>query len=450
MKRPVLVAAAVLALLLLASGIFVVRALRTVGTPEFEKRLLAEMSGALGTEVRANAMEVSLFRGLRLRGVTLANPSPFEGDLVTADAFRLGYDLWPLLRGRLQIDDLSVEKPAIRLVADARGSYNYERLKVYSSASSSRASSASAGTSLLRELVVDRLAVANGQLVMADSRQAFLRLDDLDFESRLAVGAAGTEGQGRARVGVVSLAEALFLRGVESPITVSKKGLRLEPVRARLADGPVSARIRVDLDPEMRWSLDLEAEGSSLETLLKEAGLAPTASGTVAAKGALSGTGGMPTARGKGNAEVKSCRVRDSAVLKALAVAVQLPELASPRFEECRMEFEVAGGVARTPVLRLRGPALELTGKGTYGLATSGLDYDMTLALSPELLSRIPGNTTRAAFKKREDGFGTLDFGVTGTAADPKVDLVSRLGMSLATEAAKEGLRKLFQRKKSS
>jgi AsmA-like C-terminal region len=139
--------------------------------------------------------------------------------------------------------------------------------------------------------------------------------------------------------------------------------------------------------------------------------------------------------------------VRDSAVLKALAVAVQLPELASPRFEECRMEFEVAGGVARTPVLRLRGPALELTGKGTYGLATSGLDYDMTLALSPELLSRIPGNTTRAAFKKREDGFGTLDFGVTGTAADPKVDLVSRLGMSLATEAAKEGLRKLFRKK---
>ena len=449
MKRLVLGVAAVLALLLLASGVFVVRALRAVGTPEFERRLLAEVSGALGTEVRAKSMEVSLLKGLRLRGVTLANPTPFKGDLVTADAFRLGYDLWPLLRGRLQIDDLSVEKPVIRLVADARGAYNYERLKVYSSAPSSKSSGASGGSNLLRELVVDRLAVANGQLVMADGKQAFLRLDDLDFESRLAVGAAGAEGQGRARIGVLALAESLFLRGVESPITVSRKGLRLEPVRARLADGPVSAQVRVELEPEMRWSLNLEAEGSSLETLLKEAGLAPTASGKVTAKGALSGTGGMPTARGKGNAEVQSCRVKDSAVLKALAGLLQLPELASPRFEECRMEFEVSGGVARTPVLSLKGPALELTGKGTFGLATSGLDYDMTLALSPELVSRIPGNTTRAAFKKREDGFGTLDFGVTGTAADPKVDLVSRFGMSLATEAAKEGLRKLFGKKKS-
>jgi len=123
--------------------------------------------------------------------------------------------------------------------------------------------------------------------------------------------------------------------------------------------------------------------------------------------------------------------------------------LKEPRFDECRMEFEVGGGVVRTTVLSLKGPTLELTGKGTYGLATSALDYDMTLGLSKELLSKVPGNTTRAAFKKREDGFGTLDFGVAGTAAAPKVDLLSRFGASVATEAAKEGLRKLFDKKKN-
>jgi len=73
----------------------------------------------------------------------------------------------------------------------------------------------------------------------------------------------------------------------------------------------------------------------------------------------------------------------------------------------------------------------------------------MTLALSKDLMARVPGNSTRAAFKKREDGFGTLDFGVTGTAAAPKVDLLERFGVSLATEAAKEGIRKLFGKKKN-
>jgi hypothetical protein len=144
---------------------------------------------------------------------------------------------------------------------------------------------------------------------------------------------------------------------------------------------------------------------------------------------------------------VDSCQVQGQAVFLALAALLQLPDLAAPRFDECRMEFAIGGGVARTTVLRFTGRSLELTGQGTYGLATTALDYDMALAISPELLARVPGNTTRAAFERRDDGFGTISFGVTGTAAAPKVDLVSRLGASLATEALKEGVRKLFRKK---
>jgi hypothetical protein len=227
----------------------------------------------------------------------------------------------------------------------------------------------------------------------------------------------------------------------------SKAGLRLDPVGARLAGGEVKGTIALDLAPDLRWSLELGIEGASVATLLKEAGGAPTAEGRVAGRASLAGTGGVATARGKGQAEIRDCRLLDHAVTKALALALQMPELASPRFEECRVEFEVGGGVARTPVLRFKSRTLELTGRGTFGLVTSALDYDMTLAIGPDLLARIPGNTTRAAFKKREDGFSTLDFGVTGTAAAPKVDLVQKLGASLATEAVKEGIRKLFRKK---
>ena len=230
---------------------------------------------------------------------------------------------------------------------------------------------------------------------------------------------------------------------------MSRKGLRLEPIKARLAEGRVAGTIHLDLQPDLRWAMDLKVEDAAVATLLKEAGLAPSTSGSLHAVATLSGTGGAPTARGKGKAEVANCKVSEHPVLMALSGVLQLPELRAPRFDECRMEFEVGGGVVRTTVLRLKGPTLELTGKGTYGLGTSALAYDMTLALSKELLARVPGNTTRAAFKKRDDGFGTLDFGVTGTAAAPKVDLLTRFGASLATEAAKEGIRKLFSKKKN-
>jgi uncharacterized protein involved in outer membrane biogenesis len=447
LKRRLLIVAGVLGLVLVLGGLLVFRTLRAWSGPELERQLLAQARATLGTDVRVQTMKVSLLRGFELRGVTIANPAPLTGELVTAERLSLGYDLWPLLRGRLKIDELSATKPVIRLRADGRGQYNYERLKVYAGDGGRAPSTTSAGSSVVRELVIERLAMTDAELSLADGKTPFFRLDDVDFESRLTFEADKRVGQGKARIATLALGNALFLRGISSPLTLSKQSLRLEPVEARLAEGDVEGKIRLDLEPDLRWLLDVRVKGASMPTLLKEAGFRPTVIGKLAASALLAGTGGAPTAKGKATAEVKDCKVKDQAVLALVAAALQLPELADPSFEECRAELDIAAGVARTNVLSLKGRTLELTGKGTYGLVTSSLDYDMTLALSPELLSRIPGNTTRAAFKKRADGFGLLDFGVTGTADAPKVDLVARLGASLAKEAAKEGLRKFLERR---
>ena len=132
-----------------------------------------------------------------------------------------------------------------------------------------------------------------------------------------------------------------------------------------------------------------------------------------------------------------------------LAGLLQIPELADPRFDDCRVEFTLGSGQARTPVVSFKGPALELTGQGVTNLVTSVVDYDLNLALSPGLLAKLPGATMRGAFKARPDGFGTIAFKVTGTTVAPKTDLASRFGKAVAVEAAKEGLGRLFGRKKN-
>lgn len=421
------------------------RALRRVGTPEFERELVAAAKNALGTEVGVRSLQVSVFRGFRLQDVRIANPAGFKGDLVTASEFRLGYDLWPLLFGRLQIDELAVDKPVIRGIADGGGSWNYERLKVYGGSPGARPTG-SVSASFLREFVVSKLAMKDGALTLAEGNAVFLRMDDLDFESRLAMGARGAGGKGQARVATIALSESLFLRDTRAPIVVSTAGLLLDPISARLADGPLAGRIRLDLVPDLRWAMDLEVKGARVETLLQEAGAMPSLTGRLQATASLTGTGGAGTAKGRARAHIDSCEAKGQAVFLALAVLLQLSELQSPRFDDCRMEFELGGGVARTTVLHFKSRTVELSGKGTYGLATTALDYDLTLGLSPELVAKIPGNTTRAAFKRRDDGFGTIDFGVAGTSAAPKVDLVTRLGASLAKEAVKEGVRKLFKK----
>ena len=116
--------------------------------------------------------------------------------------------------------------------------------------------------------------------------------------------------------------------------------------------------------------------------------------------------------------------------------------------DECRMEFAIGGNRVQTPVLSLKGKALQMTGTGAMSLATSALDYDMDLALSQRLVERIGVKELRAAFKDRGDGFSTIAFKVTGTSDRPQTDLASRIGKAAATQVLKYQAGKLFGKKK--
>ena len=224
--------------------------------------------------------------------------------------------------------------------------------------------------------------------------------------------------------------------------------MSLAPLEARLAGGSVTGAIKVDFEPGLRYALDLATSGASVATLLKEAGSAGTLVGTLEAKAKIDGTSGVMTVKGAGVAKIKDCRWPKAPLFGVLSALLQIPELADPRFDDCRVEFSLGGGLARTPVVSFKGAALELTGQGVTNLVTSVVDYDLTLALSPGLLAKVPGGTTRAAFKVRPDGFGTVAFKVTGTTAAPKTDLASRFGKAVAIEAAKDGIGRLFRQKK--
>src|SRR4029450_10080303 len=110
---------------------------------------------------------------------------------------------------------------------------------------------------------------------------------------------------------------------------------------------------------------------------------------------------------------------------------------------ECPLEFPIGGNRVQTPVLSLKGKALQMTGRGAMSLATSALDYDMDLALSQALVERIGVKELRAAFKDRGDGFSTIAFKVTGTSERPQTDLASRIGKAAATQGLNDQAGKL-------
>jgi uncharacterized protein involved in outer membrane biogenesis len=420
-----------------------------LNTSELEKQVLAQAKATLGTEIQVQDMEVSLLSGVTLEGIRIANPAPFAGDLLTAEAFVLRYRLLPLLAGRVQVDRLALEKPVLALAMDAKGGFNYEKLggAATKGAPATPGQAAPTAAAPLR-IVMKSLAVENGSVVMNDQTKArLMAVEDIDFRSAFEVARGVAQGAGQVTIGKANFADVLFVRGVKAPLSMSKEKVTLSPIRGALAGGEVSGDLKVDLKGGFRFTTDLGVKGASVKTLLAESGSAAALSGTLSGKAHFEGKGGLATMRGQGSADIASCRAENSRVLALLASVLQVPELANPDFEACRVEFNQTGSRFATPVVKLTGDAVRLSGRGSVNLDTSGLDYEMTLGLAPKLFAKITRPELRAGFKEGTDGFATIDFRLYGTTLEPKTDLLSRVGKAAATGVAKDQVNKLLKTK---
>lgn len=447
MKKILLGLLALVLVVIAAGGLYVAHLARSLNTPEFKEQVLAEARQALGTDVRVDEMNVSLFSGVTLRGVAVANPAPFEGDLVQASAFVLRYRLLPLLSGRVEVERLSLEKPALRLAMDKRGNYNYEKL-MPTDQPSKTAEPSSVGVAVPLEIVLEDLSVSDASIAMVDATKATLMsVEDADFKSAFRVSSGASEGRGRATIATVNLGDVLFLRDLSAPLEMSKAALKLGPLDGRVAGGRTGGALTVHLQ-DFRYETDLDLSGVSVRKLLEEAKSPSRMSGTLVGKARFEGTAGLETMKGSGQAQVKDCKVEDAKVLALLSKVLQVPALANPEFDDCRVEFMLDGYRLKTPVVSLKGDALQLVGKGKMNLETFAIDYDMNLALSTALLEKIPVKELRAAFKPRQDGLSTVDFRVYGTSDNPQTDLAKNIGRAAATEAAKDQVNKLLKGKK--
>jgi hypothetical protein len=442
MRRSWLLAgAAALATLLLLLPIAALLALRRLDTPAFRKALLDRARLFVGAEVRAKEMEVSVLSGVRLSGVQVSNPAPFKGDLLTADEFVFSYRLLPLLIGRLDVNRLSLKAPALALAMDPSGTFNYERL-----AGPRASTSGSRAPSLPVSVSISRLAVENGRISVVDAaRSNLLAIEGLGFESRLGVGPEGVAGKGEARIGRLALASGVAATSLRAPVEIASGAVNIAPFRASLAGGDVKGAITMRLT-DARVVANLELTGVETKLLAQQAGTRTGILGRLEAKARIEGSGGVETLKGQGAASIHDCRVDQSKLFAVLASALRLPELLSPDLSECRVEFTLGGGRVTTPVVRMTGPAVQLSGHGVLTLRSSALDYNMNLALASPVLERLPAKELRAAFKDRGDGFGTLEFRVTGTTANPQTDLPMRLARAAAGEAAKSKVKKILER----
>ena len=84
-------------------------------------------------------------------------------------------------------------------------------------------------------------------------------------------------------------------------------------------------------------------------------------------------------------------------MLGMLATLLKVPELATPDFDECLVDYTLEGYRLTTPRVSLKGTGMQVSATGSLNLANSTLDYNVNLALAESLLARIPIQELRPA-----------------------------------------------------
>src|ERR1039458_10109370 len=184
----------VLVLTLVGAGIYFTNRYRQ--SPAFKEEVLKAAREQLGADVRIDSFHVSIFSGIELRGVTIGNPAGFSGNLLTAEAFVLRYRLRPLLSGRIEIEQLSLDKPVITLSQNDKNEWNYESIgakggatnptppEVKPTPATPKPASTKSETAAPLDIVLSKLAITQGAVWrISDKDKAIVKVDGINFSS---------------------------------------------------------------------------------------------------------------------------------------------------------------------------------------------------------------------------------------------------------------------------
>lgn len=220
----------------------------SIDTSKMRGEIAATLSKSLGREVGlegALQLEISAHPKLKIGGMHIANAAGFEGgDFASLGEVRLALDLWPLLRLRFQVEELSGSDVRIRLQLKKNGqrnwTFNAGRNKKEIAPPAADSTDNLALESFLARLDIKRVALKNldVEFIAANSKSHFFELQSL-----LAQLPAG------------------------EPMTLSLNGTieKTHPYRLDFTGGTIADMI----DFEQPWPIDLRLNFLSSQLLLK-------------------------------------------------------------------------------------------------------------------------------------------------------------------------------------
>ena len=208
-----------------------------VDVPRVQTYIATAASQALGRPVRFNSLSVTALPtpSVRLKGLQVAEDPKFGTQpFLTVEEGRFRIRIRPLLSGRVELTDLTLDKPRVEIIDDGAGRLNVASLGPSAAPGrpaprpSSGGAPAGAATATISKV---RLKDGIARFVRRGAHALDLRLEDIDVVVRPAGDTFSLEGSTRLEPGGLK-------------VSLTQTTLQLPPGRA-LGDAPLRATVEV-------------------------------------------------------------------------------------------------------------------------------------------------------------------------------------------------------------
>lgn len=418
-----------------------------------QSRLEKALSDELRMPVKLTRMRFSLWSGLRVQGLRVADarePEKGEKDwpkyFLEAPEISARIAVGPLFSRRLVVRELVITSPTIVWQQTRKGRWELPR---EARPRRERDGAATAPKPRDRTASPERRKARSreaGQGTPAkplEFRIAAARLENarFDFQDRrgrsLAVfegvtlncpAAAVHEVRGTAIIRRLTLHDSVVVHNLVARFDYVDGRLSLPQLDAMLAGGNLSGSFF--LFPEMNdapFTLDFRFDRVDLNRLVEEIGSDDTVQksqgklkGYVHLQGAV---GRTETIGGAGRVVLEEGRMEQYPLLQSIGMVLQIDELTRLELTRARLDFWVNDGRVHIDDLALESPNLSLTAEGESRF-DGKLSLSAGLVVNPRISRRLPG-WIDANFQAIEGSENRkIVFGISGTLERPETDLM--------------------------
>jgi uncharacterized protein involved in outer membrane biogenesis len=264
----------------LAAGFLVAAAIVLLGinlylhSDSVEQRIRDAALRSLGAEVKIRSTMYTPWSGLVLRGISVADPTNANLNIVEARALRVRFSFAPLLKNRFVITECTLFEPKLIVRQLENGDWLIPLAPAPAPTPEGwkeALPSTTEGSSFKAELQQFRLRSGNIVFLNAKNR-AIVNLDRADISSQIASNHSAT--------GIFELGEADFFnslkpRKIGGPFTWDGKVLDFPDIQGSLAGGKLNGNYRIEIGDKPSFVLGLQVSGALLRKLSEEAQLEP-------------------------------------------------------------------------------------------------------------------------------------------------------------------------------